>query len=391
MTADHLAAAEELAATLRADAADRDRAAEQPVAEVKRLRRSGLLPLPVSAERGGAGGSWVEANQVARIVSAADASVGHLLGYHYLQLWRSELFDRPAAIERLHRRTAEHGWFVAGVSNPLDFALRLTPTATGFVVDGRKTFATGASVADHLVVSGTRTDNDDKLTFTVDASSAGIEYLDDWDNIGQRLTASGGVVFDRVPVETDDVLGVQPDDEADPRAARTSLSALGFQVVLSQIYVGIAEGALSEAADYTRQRARPWLLSGVDAAAEDPYIVAGYGELVASVEAARLLADRATSALADAAEQGSALSAERRGATAVEISAAKVVATRVVNDTTSRIFEFLGARATASRYGFDRFWRNARTLTLHDPVVYKAREVGEHFLTGKRPPFTGYS
>jgi hypothetical protein len=24
-------------------------------------------------------------------------------------------------------------------------------------------------------------------------------------------------------------------------------------------------------------------------------------------------------------------------------------------------------------------------------VVYKAREVGEHFLAGRRPPFTGYS
>ena len=30
--------------------------------------------------------------------------------------------------------------------------------------------------------------------------------------------------------------------------------------------------------------------------------------------------------------------------------------------------------ATASKFGFDRFWRNARTLTLHDPVAYKARE-----------------
>lgn len=384
-------AAEELAATLRADAAERDRAARPPVKEVEALRRSGLLTLTVPADRGGAGEDWRAANTVTRIVAAADASVGHLLGYHYLQLWRSDLFDRSEVIERLQRQTAQRTWFWAGVSNPLDAALRLTPSGNGFVVDGRKTFATGASVADLLVVSATRTDNDQKLTFTVDARAAGIGYLDDWDNLGQRLTASGGVVFDRVAIEDGGVLGVVPDDPDDPRGVRLSLSALGFQIMLAQIYVGIAEGALAEAAEYTTSRTRAWRLSGVDSAVADPYILAGYGELAAGCEAARLLTDRAAAALADAAARGSAVTTEERGAAAVAISSAKVVATRVVTETTSRIFEFLGARATASAFGFDRFWRNARTLTLHDPVAYKAREVGAHFLTGAYPPFTNYS
>ena len=68
-----------------------------------------------------------------------------------------------------------------------------------------------------------------------------------------------------------------------------------------------------------------------------------------------------------------------------------IVASRAAVETTSKIFEFTGARSTAGRYGFDRFWRNARTLTLHDPVVYKAREVGAHFLRGTPPELTGYS
>ncbi|MGH3910800.1 MAG: acyl-CoA dehydrogenase family protein, partial [Pseudonocardiaceae bacterium] len=138
-------------------------------------------------------------------------------------------------------------------------------------------------------------------------------------------------------------------------------------------------------------RSRPWLLSGVDTAAEDPYILAGYGELVAAVQAAGLLADHAAATLQRASDRGSALTAEQRGETGVTISAAKVAATRVVNETTARIFEFIGARGTATRFGLDRYWRNARTLTLHDPVAYKAREVGAHFLTGELPPSTSYS
>ncbi|WP_158892104.1 acyl-CoA dehydrogenase family protein [Amycolatopsis anabasis] len=368
--------AEELAAKLRADAAERDRAGAAPTEEVELLRRSGLLE--ALAEEG-----WAAANTVTRIVAAADASVGHLLGYHYLQLWRCGLFGKP--------ELAEHSRFWAGVSNPLDAALELTPTETGFLVDGRKTFATGAAVADRLVVSGTRADTGEKLTFVTDARAPGISYPGDWDNIGQRLTASGGVVFDRVAVAAADVLGDQPEGDVEPRALRLSLAALGFQLMLSQVYVGLAEGALAEGAAYTRDRTRPWILSEVDTATADPYILAGYGELVAHAEAARLLTDRAAEALGEADAAGLELTAEHRAAAAVAVSAAKVVATRVVNETTARVFEFVGARATASKYGFDRFWRNARTLTLHDPVAYKAREVGARFLTGARPPITGYS
>ncbi|SES11293.1 Acyl-CoA dehydrogenase [Lentzea xinjiangensis] len=359
--------ARDVAATLRSDAADRDRANQPPAKEVELLRHSGLLDVA----------DWDLQQRIGRIVGAADANVGHLLGYHYLQIWRSGLFDAPFS--------ARPGQFWAGVSNPLDAALELTPAGDGYVLNGRKTFATGAAVADRLVVSATRTDNGEKLTFLLDGKADGITYLDDWDNIGQRLTASGGVSFEDVHVT--EVLGVQPAGE-DPRI---SLAAIGFQLVLAQLYVAIAEGALQEAADYTRTKTRPWFVSGVEAATEDPYIVVAYGEMMSQTKAAGLLVDEASRQLRDASELGRKLTAAKRAEVAVTISAAKVVSTKLVNEITSRIFEQVGARGTAAKHGVDRFWRNARTLTLHDPVVYKAREVGEHFLTGARPAHTGYS
>ncbi|ONI85504.1 acyl-CoA dehydrogenase [Saccharothrix sp. ALI-22-I] len=364
-----LTVAEELAVGLRVDAAERDRRGAEPVAEVAALRQSGVLTI----------GDWVTQQAVTRVVGAADANVGHLLGYHYLQVWRSGLFDNPAF-------DAGDNLFWAGVSNPLDAALELRPVDGGFEVTGRKTFATGASVADRLVVSATRTDNGAKLTFTLDAKAEGITYAGDWDNIGQRLTASGGVVFDHVHVPADQVLGVH--DETSPRL---SLAALGFQLALAQLYVAMAEGALAEAAQYTRTTTRPWFLSGVDKATADPYIVGTYGELVAETQAAGFLTDHASGRLRQASERGADLTADERAETAAAISSAKIVATKVANQTTSRVFELCGARATAAGYAFDRFWRNARTLTLHDPVSYKAREVGAYFLTGEHAPFTGYS
>ncbi len=46
----------------------------------------------------------------------------------------------------------------------------------------------------------------------------------------------------------------------------------------------------------------------------------------------------------------------------------------------------MGARSTLAQLGSDRYWRDVRTLTLHDPVDYKARMIGARALTGAIPP-----
>ncbi|SDD93772.1 acyl-CoA dehydrogenase family protein [Actinokineospora iranica] len=389
-----VAVAREVADRLAGDAVDREQKGAEPVQEVALLRESGLLPLLIPAERGGHGEDWKTAHAVLAEIAAADGSVGHLLGYHYLHVWRTRLFDRPEVTERLERATAEHGWFWAGVANPRDDALIMTD-ANGVdgrrhLVRGRKFFATGASVADRLVVSAHEEATGRKVTFVLDAAAPGIRYLGDWDNLGQRLSASGGVDFADVEVAPADILGAQP-EPGDPRAQRDSLAALGFQLVLSRVLAAVGRGALATAARYTREVSRAWPASGVERAVDDPHVLAAYGVLRSRLDAADLLVDLAAEAFDAAEAQGPALTAEQRGETGVRISTAKVVTSELATEIGSRVFELTGARATAAKYGLDRFWRNARTLTLHDPAVYKATEVGRHLLTGDLPPLTGYS
>lgn len=73
------------------------------------------------------------------------------------------------------------------------------------------------------------------------------------------------------------------------------------------------------------------------------------------------------------------------------MASTKVVATDVSLRTTAGVFEVTGARATASKVGLDRFWRDVRTHTLHDPVAYKNREQGRWFLLGEAPEATWYT
>ena len=87
---------------------------------------------------------------------------------------------------------------------------------------------------------------------------------------------------------------------------------------------------------------------------------------------------------------GEELTAADRAGVAEQIAAAKVTAHEVSLDVTARVFDVTGARAAGSKYGFDRYWRDVRTHTLHDPVAYKYNELGRYFLNGTEPVPSAY-
>ena len=385
-----LTRARAVAQELAADVVEREAAGKAPGREVELLRGSGLLPLLVPAEHGGSGAGWPTAWAVVRTITAVDPSIGQLLGYHYLHSWRIRLNRRTDVVARLDAAGAEHAWFWGGAGNPRDAGLELEPVSGGLLLRGTKFFATGAEVADRINASGTRTDTGEKLALAVDAHQDGVRHGHDWDALGQRLSASGSVTFADAFVAEDDVLG--PNEQADAGApAFATLHVLGFQAMLAQLHVGIAEGALAAGAEYTRTRSRAWATSGVAEAVDDPLVRQRYGQLDARLRAAAALADRAAASLTAAAGRGWDLGAEERADVAVELAAAKVVTTEVVLEVTSTVFELTGARATRTGTGLDRFWRDARTLTLHDPVAHKAVEVGDRLLTGAAPVPSAYS
>ena len=84
-----------------------------------------------------------------------------------------------------------------------------------------------------------------------------------------------------------------------------------------------------------------------------------------------------------------ALTERTRGEYAVRVAAVKARATDVSLEVTNRIFEATGARSTATSFGFDLFWRNVRTHTLHDPRRWKVQHLGDYELNDIFPPANG--
>jgi alkylation response protein AidB-like acyl-CoA dehydrogenase len=383
-----LAKAREVAETLAVDAVARDRAGAEPVAEVKLLKGAELPGLLIPQALGGAGQTWRTALAVVRQIARADGSIAQLIGYHYVNsanLWLAG--DRPVQ-ERLGRLTAARQLLWGDAVNPVEPNLTLTPAGTGgYRLDGRKSFATGASAGDMIAVTGVTTTGEPLLA-AVPTVAKGITFGQDWDNLGQRLSASGSVTFTGTPVPSEDVIGSLARDRVTPLASAITPA---IQAVFGHLYLGIAEGALATARAYTLESSRPWVLGGQPAVTDEPYVLAQYGDHAARLAAVAALADKVAAELAAAIGRGSALTWEERGELAAEVAKLKVVSTDAALDVTARIFEVTGARSTAAGYGFDRFWRNIRTHTLHDPVAYKRREVGDHYLTGRVPEFTLYT
>jgi alkylation response protein AidB-like acyl-CoA dehydrogenase len=221
----------------------------------------------------------------------------------------------------------------------------------------------------------------------VPADRRGLTIDEDWDAFGQKQTDSGTVSFDHVLVHPDEVL-VAPGTVPTPRA---TLRAQLAQLILASLYAGIARGALVQGLRHTGRLSRPFAAAGVARAVDDPYVQHRYGELAVLVRPAEVLADLAAQRIDAALAAGEALTAEQRGEVAIAVAEAKVAAHHAALQVSSQLFELTGAGATSARFGLDRFWRNARVHTLHDPIDYKLRDLGRHVLTGAFPEPTAYS
>ncbi|MRW90633.1 monooxygenase [Duganella sp. FT80W] len=384
---DPLAIATELAQRLATTANARDQAGGHAAQEREWIRDSGLLTLSIPTAYGGQGAEWTTVYQVIRILARADSALAHLFGFHHLQLAGIQLYGSAQQQRRFLTQTVEQNLFWGNALNPLDKRTLATDADYGFQLDGVKSFSSGSVGSDWLTISAWHEPTQSALIGVVPTRQLGVSVQADWDAFGQKQTDSGNVHFNQVSLPSTQVLqapGVTPN-------AQASLRSQVAQLVMANLYLGIGEGAFEAARGYLAHEARPWFASGADAAGADPLVQHRFGQLWLKLRPASVLADQAAQELERVFRLGAAVTAQQRGELAVSVAEAKVLAHRAGVEVSSEIFELTGARSTSSKYGFDRYWRNARVHTLHDPVDYKIRDLGRYALDGTLPEPTAYS
>ena len=427
--------ARQVAEILAQDAAQRDINNRAPRAEISLLKSAGLLKVLGPTKYGGGGETWETGYKLIREVARGDGSIGMLLGYHLLWSTTANVVGTAEQQDSVQQAINNHNYFIGGAVNPRDSDLKITSDGDTLTFNGFKNFNTGGVVSDLTVLEGVLEGTEDHIFTFVKTDQPGMVFSHNWDSIGLRLTESGSVKIDNIRVPWSDALGWDPKTKcpiADVLEIPFAVLLLPtIQLVFSNFYLGIAQGASDAAAKYSAEHTRAWPFGGdnKEKATDEWYILERHGTFRAHLNAADALCDRAgaevakvyaeagqygstiiagSSHAANGATNGAAngldgtsskltsgsrasISAQRRGELATLVASAKVVTSDTGLTVTSGIFEMLGARATGKKYGFDRFWRDVRTHTLHDPVAYKKREVGVWHVLGEIPEPTWYT
>lgn len=381
-----LAIAQKLAQQFATTAAERDKQGGNPKQERDLIRQSGLLGLAIPTQYGGQGADWKTVFQTIQTIAQVDSSLAHVYGFHHLLIATVQLFSQPEQYGKWFEQTAKENLFWGNTLNPLDRrTTAIQVSENDYLFHGDKSFCSGSIDSDILLCSGYN-DEGKLLIGVIPTAREGVSFLADWNNMGQRQTDSGTSHFEQVKIQKDELL-LNPGPLSTPYS---SLRPLIAQLIFVHLFLGVAEGAF-ETARKTVQNQKAWSKSLVENAVNDPFTQKHFAEFYVQLEGVRLLANKAIETLQKAWDIGEDLTAEQRGEVSIAIATAKIAATNTSLYITQNIFQVMGARATTAQLNLDRFWRNVRTQTLHDPVDYKYQEIGEWVLTAKVPDPSFYS
>ena len=240
----------------------------------------------------------------------------------------------------------------------------------GIRIDGVKSFNTNSGAGGWANVGLRMSPDDHPMSYhaLVPLDSPGVTCVHEWDMMGQRGTHSQTIEYNDVFV---------PDGYHFPRPGMSGAALSALFLEHSAIMLGPGYGALDAALDYVRKLDRSTLPGEFDSATKDPLVRRRIGEYVATLGAARAYLLRTARRVSEEQDDPELT---------IESFAVKVACVKAALAVTSGIFDLTGARSASNRYRFDRFWRNARTFSLHDPTDAKEVWVGDYHLTGAEPP-----
>ncbi len=361
-----------------------------PHAEVRWLLDAGFGSLRLPPSEGGYGATLVEFFALLTDLATADSNQP--------QIWRNHIAfveDRrqpePAHKNEYWRRRVADGAFVGGAWSErgnktfADSSTVLVRDGHRWVLNGVKYYSTGSNFADLISVAARQEGEDAGVIVVIDARAPGVAVDDDWTGFGQITTGSGTSRFADVVA---DEVGIYP------FAARAPYQEALYQLIHVTTLAGIARAAHRDVVTHLQNRPRAYSHGLSDVPRDDAQLQAVVGRvaaLAASIEASVARSARILDLAADAALAGRPDDevAPLVHAAATAVYEAQITATEQALTATTVLFDALGSSALDGSAALDRHWRNARTISSHNPRVYKERLVGAWHLNGTPPVVYG--
>ena len=239
----------------RAAQIDRDAAFPQDIREL--LAENDVLALPFAERYGGTGTGTLMLQVAIEEIARADASCALILMLQELGTLPIALFGSEEQRERVLPRCASGEWLAAFAlseahagSDPAAMRTLARRAGSDWVINGSKSWITGAGVADTYIVFAITDAESRRVTaFLVESDRPGLSVAGLEHKLGIRGSPTGTLVFEDVRVPAENVVG---------EAGRGMAVALGTlersRLGAGAQAVGIAQGALDHAVAYARER-----------------------------------------------------------------------------------------------------------------------------------------
>ncbi|WP_341301180.1 acyl-CoA dehydrogenase family protein [Lysinibacillus sp. FSL H8-0500] len=364
---------------IKDDAAKRRR--ENPTVHpnhaIQLIKKARLGALRLPEELGGAGASIQDVFDVLIQLAAVDPDVAHSLRYHFYaveqflldkeNLQNVKWLEAIAKGDLIGNGFTELNSINAGL---FQFETSLTVDGDGYRLNGTKYFSTGTLYAEWVEIMASDI-NGKTVRVILPTDREGIEVVDDWDGFGQTLTGSGTTNLKHVFVEKSEVFTIP--DHTTPFNAH-------LQLFLQAVIVGILHTIVEDAVNLLSTRTRTFSFAAAEKPTEDPQLLQVVGELSSSAFAAKAIVLAAAKELDKAIETADKgiISYKASHQASLRAAQAKVVVDKLALEASTLLFEVGGASATRKTAQLDRHWRNIRTISSHNPTVYKARAIGNY-------------
>lgn len=376
--------AEKLLPRIGKGSAEREKNRTLPQEQIRLIAKQQLLTYRIPQNYGGAGGSIRDVIHFVIQLASVDSNIAQTLRPSF-----SFIEGLLASDDEKERRRwfssylagevfGNAGWEIGGANG--EVKARIVKKGNHYEVNGSKYYSTGALYSDWISAVAL---NEEKkpVSFIVPRNRKGLVLLDDFDAMGQRLTASGTTHLENLIVYPDEFRRRKV--EEGKRGATTPF----LQLYLGAVVAGVAKNVLSDAVTFTQKYARPIKHSTAAKSVDDPYVQHTVGEISSRAFAAESVILRAAETLDHYWNEGKEYAHLTEASIAV--AQAQWITAELTLKAAELLFDVGGASTTSRKHNLDRHWRNARTVINHNPRDWKAAVVGKYRLSGIEPPTSG--
>jgi len=344
-------------------AAERDEQHLFPADSLKKMGELGLLGMLVSEQYGGEDMGTVAYALALSEIAAACASTAVIMSVHNSICCTS--------IEKYGSKEQKKQFLVPMTAGKLIGAFALTEPEAGsdaqaitcsavregenYILNGNKRFITSGKNGGVIIVLARtqETGSDGISAFLVTPDLPGFSVAKVENKMGQCASDTVDLLFDNCKVPAERMLGQEGEGFA---IAMSGLDA--GRIGIAALSVGVAQSALDEAIKYAKQRKQ-------------------FGQAIAQFQGLQwMIADMAMDVEAARLMVLNAAAIKERGENCVmAASMAKCFASEMVNRVTSQAIQIHGGYGYVKEYAVERFYRDARVLTIYEGTNQIQRHV----------------